>query len=290
MRRFYSFPRRRGGRRLTTAGKVYVTLAVLSFIVCLVWAGSAIIGGVQDAQSGERVAELQAIQARAAPAEQGAALPVPVAAKAPATAPTAAPEPEPSILPGLAPLYEENPDLAGWLTIDGTGIDYPVMFRPEDEDYYLTHNFDGEQDKNGALLIQADCDPFTPGGNTIIHGHNMKNDKMFGTLDEYEDEAYWKKHPLIRFDTLYERGEYEIVAVFLSQVYRRNDDVFKYYQFFGADTQAEFDGFYQNIKALALYDTGVGAEYGNSFLTLSTCAYHVKNGRLVIVARKVEQP
>jgi sortase B len=288
MRRFYSFPRRRGGRRLTTAGRVYVLLAALSFIVCLVWAGSAIIGGVQDAQSGARVAELQAIQARAAPAEQGAALPVPVAAKAPATAPTATATPEPSVLPGLAPLYEQNPDLAGWLTIDGTVIDYPVMFRPDDEDYYLTHGFDGQTDKNGCLLIQAGCDPFTSGGNTIIHGHNMKSGKMFGDLDEYKKEAYWKEHLVIRFDTLYERGEYEIVAVFLSQVYRRNDDAFKYYEFFGAGSQAEFDEFYSNIKALALYDTGVTAQYGDSFITLSTCSYHVENGRLVVVARKVQ--
>jgi sortase B len=91
---------------------------------------------------------------------------------------------------------------------------------------------------------------------------------------------------IIHFDTLYERGEYEIVAVFLSQVYRKSDDIFKYYQFFGADTQAEFDEFYTNIKALALYDTGVSADYGDSFITLSTCAYHTENGRLVVVARK----
>jgi sortase B len=275
-------------RRLTTAGKVYAALAVLSFAVCLVWVTSAAIGGIHDAKSAARMAQLQAIQAGDAPAETGAILPVAMRAlpSAPATPPTATPEPEPSMLPNLAPLYEQNPDLAGWLSIEGTEIDYPVMFRPQDEDYYLTHGFDGEKDKNGCLLIQAGCDPFTPGGNIIIHGHNMKSGKMFGDLDEYKAEAYFREHPVIRFDTLYERGEYEIVAVFLSKVYRKNDDAFKYYQFFGADTQAEFDEFYSNIKALALYDTGVSAHYGDSFITLSTCAYHVENGRLVVVARK----
>jgi len=281
-----AYPARWRQRRLTTAGKVYATLAVLAFAVCLVWVTSAAIGGVQDAKSEARMAELQAI--RAAPTETGAIVPVAARPLPSAPAATATPEPEPSMLPNLAPLYAQNPDLAGWLSIEGTEIDYPVMFRPEDEGYYLSHNFDGEKDKSGALLIQAGCDPFTLGGNIIIHGHNMKSGKMFGDLDEYKKEAYWKEHPVIRFDTLYERGEYEIVAVFLSKVYRKNEDVFKYYQFFGANTQAEFDEFYSNIKALALYDTGVSADYGDSFITLSTCAYHVENGRLVVVARKVQ--
>ncbi|MEL7608342.1 MAG: class B sortase [Bacillota bacterium] len=109
---------------------------------------------------------------------------------------------------------------------------------------------------------------------------------MFGDLGKYEDSSYFQEHPVIRFDTLYERGEYEIVAVFLSQVYRKSDDVFKYYQFLEADTQVEFDAFVSNINALSLYDTGVDAKFGDTFITLSTCAYHTENGRLVVIARK----
>lgn len=278
MRRSHRVLRRRGGRRLTTAGRVYVLLAALAFAACLIWATIAVIGVIQDAKSAARMAELQTIQA--APTETGAALSS-VSAATPAT-------PKPSMLPNLAPLYAQNPDLAGWLTINGTVIDYPVMFRLDDDDYYLTHNFDKEKDKNGSLLIQTGCDPFAPGGNTIIHGHNMKSGKMFGDLEEYKKEAYWKEHPVIRFDTLYEQGEYEVVAVFLSQVYRKTDDVFKYYHFFGAKSQAEFDEFYSNIKTLTLYDTGVTAQYGDAFITLSTCVYHVQNGRLVVVAKKVQ--
>jgi sortase B len=265
-------------------GRVYVLLATLSLAVCLIWAATAIIGGIQNTKSTARMAELQAIQA--APTETGAAL-LPTDMRLLPSAP-ATPEPQPSMLPNLAPLYEQNPDLAGWLTIEGTVIDYPVMFRPDDDDYYLTHNFDGESDKNGSLLIQTGCDPSTPGTNVIIHGHNMKSGKMFAMLTKYRDEAYFREHPAIRFDTLYEQGEYEIVAVFLSQVYRNSDNVFKYYQVFDMTTEADFDEFYNNIKALALYDTGVNAEYGDSFITLSTCSYHDPNGRLAVVARKVQ--
>jgi len=262
-------------------------LAAVSLAVCLVWMTSAAIDGIRGAKSATRMAELQAIQAECASAETGAVLPVVISPLPSSQASSVTPETEPPMLPNLAPLYKQNSDLAGWLSIEGTEIDYPVMFRPEDEGYYLSHNFDREKDKNGALLIQVGCEPFTPGGNIIIHGHNMKNGKMFGSLDKYKDEAYFREHPVIRFDTLYERGEYEIVAVFLSRVYRRNDNVFKYYQVFGMASQVEFDEFYSSIKALALYDTDVSADYGDSFITLSTCAYHVENGRLVVVARKM---
>jgi sortase B len=76
--------------------------------------------------------------------------------------------------------------------------------------------------------------------------------------------------------------------VFLSQVYNSEDDVFKYYEFYNASTEEEFYDFYNNIKALALYDTGVEAVYGDTFLTLSTCSYQVEDGRLVVVAKLVK--
>lgn len=94
------------------------------------------------------------------------------------------------------------------------------------------------------------------------------------------------EHPVISFDTLYEERTYEIIAVFRSQVYASDDDVFKYYQFYEADTEEEFNDFYKNIKELSLHDTGVEAAFGDTFLTLSTCAYHVTDGRLVVAAKR----
>ena len=193
---------------------------------------------------------------------------------------------EPVMLERYAALYEENKDLAGWLSIDGTKVDYPVM-QGEDDEYYLHHDFYGEDSKYGCLYVkeQADLDA---GTNFIIYGHNMKDGAMFGDLDLYLNESFYKEHPTVSFDTLYEERTYEIVAVFRSQVYNADDDVFKYYQFYEADTQEEFEEFYGNIKKLSLYDTGVEAKYGDTFLTLSTCAYHVTDGRLVVVAKRVK--
>ncbi len=183
------------------------------------------------------------------------------------------PEDQPVILSKYSDLYLENKDLAGWLSIEGMKIDYPVM-QCEDDEYYLHHDFYGKDSEYGCLYVrnQADLDA---GTNFIIYGHNMKDGSMFGDLDLYLRESFYQEHPVIFFDTLYEERTYEIIAVFRSQVYYGDDNVFKYYQFYEADTQEEFDDFYRNITELSLYDTGVKAEFGDTFLTLSTCAFHV---------------
>lgn len=181
-----------------------------------------------------------------------------------------------------------NEDMAGWLKIEGTKIDYPVMWTPGDETYYLYRNFQGQKDQDGCLLLDTDSslDPLTT--NLIIHGHNMKDGDMFGTLTSYEDPDYCQKHNIISLYTEDCERRYEVVAVFRSQVYRKTDQVFKFYKFFQADTTEEFDDFYQNIKALSLYDTGVTAAFGDRFITLSTCVYHVEQGRFVVVAKEIE--
>lgn len=195
---------------------------------------------------------------------------------------------ESSILTKYAALYEENNDLIGWLSIEGMKIDYPVM-QCEDNEYYLHHSFYGEEDKYGCLFVKDIADVDTPGTNFIIYGHNMKDGSMFGDLDLYKKEDFCKEHSVISFDTLYEQRTYEVMAVFTSQVYGQHDDVFKYYNFYEAESPEEFATFYETVKKLSFYDTGVEAEYGDTFLTLSTCAYHVKDGRLVLVAKRVTE-
>ncbi len=194
---------------------------------------------------------------------------------------------KPVMLEKYAALYGENQDLAGWLAIEGMKIDYPVM-QCEDDEYYLHHDFYGKENRYGTLYVRQRAD-LDDGTNFVIYGHNTVDGSMFGDLDFYLKERFFREHPVIHFDTLYEERTYEIIAVFRSQVYNADDDVFKYYQFYQADTQEEFDAFYNNIKELSLYDTGVEAQLGDTFLTLSTCAYHVKDGRLVVVAKRAAE-
>lgn len=205
----------------------------------------------------------------------------------------------PVILPEYQGLYEQNQDMIGWLRIDGTNIDYPVMQTLADEEYYLYRDFYGEDNQNGCLIMDTDSNVGVgdqehkyqngscPSTNLMIHGHTMKSGEMFGNLDLYAEEAYGLEHNIICFDSLYEHREYELIAVFYSQVFYENEDVFKYYKFFQADTQEEFDNWYNNIKQKSVYDTGVTAEFGDEFITLSCCAYHVEDGRFVVVAKRI---
>jgi Uncharacterized protein conserved in bacteria len=199
----------------------------------------------------------------------------------------AQPSETPVMLESYSGLYAQNSDMAGWIRIDGTEIDYPVMFTPDDGEFYIDHGFDKNSSKSGVPFIDKRCAVDPPGTNTIIYGHHMKNGAMFAGLLAYEDEAFYKAHPLIRFDSLYEHREYEIIAVFRSQIYRKRDRVFKFYNFLNAADPADFDEYIANIKALSLYDTGLGASYGDELITLVTCAYHTENGEFAVIARKI---
>lgn len=183
--------------------------------------------------------------------------------------------------------FQKNTDMAAWLVVPGTNIDYPVMQTPADENYYLYLDFDKKKNKNGSLILDTDSSIDPIGTNLIIHGHNMKSGAMFGNLQEYEDKEYYEDHKTMILYTEECRRNYEVIAVFYTQVYKKTDNVFKFYKFFQADTEEEFLDYYDNIKALSLYDTGVTAEFGDRFLTLSTCSYQVENGRFVVVAKEV---
>lgn len=182
-------------------------------------------------------------------------------------------------------VFASNEDCIAWLQVPDTDIDYPVMLTPEDEGYYLYRNFFGEADKNGTLFLDTDCDLTRERGNLIIHGHHMKSGAMFGTLDQYADADYAKEHSQIYLYTPDEVRVYEVIAAFNAKVYKGKTDQFRYYAYFGFDEPKTFDVYYENIKKISMYDTGVTAEYGDAFITLSTCAYHTKNGRFAVVGK-----
>lgn len=182
-------------------------------------------------------------------------------------------------------LFRQNHDLAGWISIEGTNINYPVMYTPDKPDFYLKHSFEKEYSDYGVPYIAGDCDPVKPSDNLIIYGHHIKGGKMFGALMDYTEKSFYEKHKTIRFDTLTEVAEYEVIAVFKTTVYGKSG--FKYYSFVNAETEGDFDAYIKGCKELAFYDTGVSAEYGDKLITLSTCEYSAQNGRLVVVAKKI---
>lgn len=184
-------------------------------------------------------------------------------------------------------VQEQNSDFVGWLSVPGTNIDYPVMQTVDKPNYYLKRGFDKQYSDYGVPYVQENCD-LALSDNCVIYGHHMNNGTMFADLCKYESEDFYQEHKTIRFDTLSGFGEYEVVAVFKTVAY--SEQGFKYYHFIRAESAENFDAYIAQCKALSLYDTGVTAEYGDKLITLSTCEYSRKNGRMVVVAKRITAP
>ena len=194
-----------------------------------------------------------------------------------------------SFLSDYQDLYLQNNDMVGWIKIEDTKINYPVMQSKDNPNFYLKHGFDKAYTDYGCPYVQENCDVDIPSDNLIIYGHNMKDSSMFSWLMKYTDKSFWETHKTFRFDTLTEKCNYEVIAVFKTVVYTDSPESFKYYQFVNADTEDEFNAYITKCKELALYDTGVTAEYGDKLITLSTCEYSRNNGRMVVVAKKIAE-
>lgn len=249
-------------------------------------------------------------------------------------------------LPQFDELLRINPYVAGWLKIDDSVIDVPVVYTPGSQNYFLHRDIAGNADSTGTLFIAIDWEEGY--NNTLVYGHNMKDGRGFGSLQNFAKASYAKSHPVIHFDTLYEERDYELYAAFYSQIdeeeleteedreekdkaieeegiarkeqeleeageenvtvepeeltladldlhrdfggidiYRQEKDEdngrFRYYYYTDLSDRADFDYYASNVKARSLYDTGVNAQWGDEFITLSTCSYQVRNGRFVVV-------
>lgn len=195
-----------------------------------------------------------------------------------------------TVIGKYADLYLANDDIIGWVTIDDTKIDFPVMQTQNDPEYYLYVNFNNEYSDSGTPFMDATSDIFIPTSNFMIYGHNMKNGTMFHDLLKYADKEFYENHKTFKFDTIYKGGQgtYEVLAVCYSQIYPKNSDKFKYYQYAGMTSESDFNEYVKNVKAMSEYDTGVTAEYGDQLVTLSTCAYHVEDGRFFVVGKRID--
>ena len=184
-------------------------------------------------------------------------------------------------------LYEENRDMVGWIKIEGTQIDYPVMQTKEDPEFYLRTNFDKEYAYGGMIFMDARCDPTDRFSNQLIYGHNMKSGSMFGQLPNYEGRAFWAAHKTFRVDMLNQAREYEVMAMFRSRQYREGEEGFQYYNYIDLSQWNAFHSFVTQAKQASMIDTGVTAQFGDELVTLSTCSYHVNDGTFVVVGRRI---
>ncbi len=191
----------------------------------------------------------------------------------------------------LEALYERNHDMVGWIQIEDTHVDYPVMQTVNDPEFYLHRNFKKEYSAAGTPFVDAASDMKGASSNWIIYGHNMKNHTMFHDLVKYSDQEFYDKHRRFSFDTLksiHGDAEYEVVAAFHSKIYNEDETVFKYYQYPYIDNEETFNEYVRGISGLSEIKTGIVPEYGDQLISLSTCEYHEEDGRFVVVARKVK--
>ena len=182
-------------------------------------------------------------------------------------------------------LYNMNDDMVGWIKIEGTDVDYPVMQTPDSVDYYLKRDFDEQHSERGCIYVREVCDVMEPSDNQTIYGHTMLDGSMFADLHMYIDQEQWEKNPLIIYDTLYDYHVYKIFAVFKTTA--SIGQGFKYHQMVDAEDEADFDKFISTCKDLAFYDTGITPKYGDKVICLSTCEYTLENGRLVVAAVRI---
>lgn len=186
----------------------------------------------------------------------------------------------------LEELQKENNEIIGWLEIEGTNINYPVL-QGTDNEFYMKNNYKKEKSKNGSIFLDKSYNWDIPSSNLLLYGHNNKNGTMFQDLLKYKNEDFYKEHTKIKFTTNTEDSIYEIMSVFYSRVYYKSEqNVFRYYYFVNANNEQEYNDFVNNAKKSSIYDTGVTAIYGDQLLTLSTCEYSQEDGRFVVVAKK----
>lgn len=181
-------------------------------------------------------------------------------------------------------LYEENKDIVGWLKIDNTTINYPIMQNINDPNYYLRRDFYKNYSSYGTPYMAKQCN--LNSDNIVIYGHHMKNNKMFGELEKYKSKDFYNNHKIITFTTLEKEHSYEIFAVFKTTVYTKN--TFRYYENINFENKKMYDDFINICKDKSLYQTGIEIKDKEKLITLSTCEYSNKNSRLVIVARKIK--
>lgn len=201
-------------------------------------------------------------------------------------------------VPDYSALIEENSDLVGWITVPNTEINHPVV-KYTDNDYYLNHSFEKKYDYRGAIFMDYRNDYVNLDSNTIIYGHNAYDTTMFSELVQYEDIEFYKKSPVIEFNTLEANYKWKIYGVFITNATASEDNGYIFNYIYPYMDGENFNGFIEEVNKRRLYTTDVDITDDDKMLVLSTCVRALDltnkygkttyraNARLVILARMV---
>ncbi len=197
----------------------------------------------------------------------------------------------------FAKLWEQNPDIVGYLSIPNTSVNYPVVQTTlkddSGENYYHRRDFTKASNSHGTPYADYESDIKRPSEQILIYGHNMTDGLMFGEVDKYKNLSFYQQAPIINFDSVYKNGQYKIFSVFITNSLPEHGEVFNYHMFIDAKDQAHYQQYIDEVRSRSLYDIPVDVQYGDELLTLSTCNYYYNGirmfdeARLVVVARRV---
>lgn len=200
-----------------------------------------------------------------------------------------------TILPGAEALIQANPDTVGYIYIEGTNINYPIVQKKDPNignEYYLTRSFMGEEFKAGAIFMdyRNRFDDIDNSDNIIVYGHNMKDNSMFGQLKYYKNNPdYYSQHPIIHLSSNYNNYKYKIFGYFITNALEKDGQMFEYYNYLNFDSEEKFYEFANGVKKRSMGLNDVDVKYGDQILTLSTCGSEFDESRFVVVARKIRE-
>lgn len=192
------------------------------------------------------------------------------------------------IIPELRGVYAQNNDTVGWIKVNGTQIDYPVL-KYTDNEFYLKKDFNKKTNKHGIPFADYTTDFEKPSDNIVIYSHNMKDGQMFSDLIKYRKTDFYKQHPIIEFNSLYSKDKYKIFSVFITNVNEEHGEVFNYHNGVDFNSDEDFMKYVYNAQIRSMLDIPVDVNEDDKLLTLSTCTYEFDDARLVVMARKVRE-
>lgn len=199
---------------------------------------------------------------------------------------------------------KQNPDIIGWISIDNTKVDYPIVLDPGDipagtwygdseyyaNSYYLDHDLNREYAREGTIFMDYrnvfGSSETQQSDNILLYGHNMANNTAFGSLRKYrQDYSFYNESPFIDLSSNYKDYQYVIFGLMITSGNWYSD--FCYWNMEDFASEADFNNYVETVRNGSLVDTGVDVKYGDKLLTLSTCYASEDNSRFIVVARRL---
>ena len=178
-------------------------------------------------------------------------------------------------------LFEKNIDYRGWIKIDNTNINYPIL-QGQDNEEYLYKDINNEYIVSGSIFMNYLNNGFDD-QNTVLFGHNMKNGTMFANLKKYKEEDFFYNNNYIEIEL--SNGQYLKYKVFSVYITDINDNYTKTC----FEDKDEYKEFLERIKNKSIYKSDISVNENDKIITLSTCSYEFDDARLVVTGKLIDK-